>query len=278
MTHTTEVVRHRVHPSLRGLVAGLVGISERSGVQVRRRQPAGALAPLVFSFGEPLHVERLARGSGGGAAYDSFVAGLSTGPAVTFFSGGQDCIQAYLTPVGVSALLGVPGREVAHHVVGLETLLPPLGHDFSARLASTSDWSQRCLLVERALLGLASRARHASPTWVRAMCEHIEAANGAIRVSTLVKATGWSHRYVTTQFRLTTGLTPKEYADLVRFDRASLLLGSRPVSEIAHRFGYADQSHFARAVARYAGESPTALASAQRPTPALAMGKRADAS
>ena len=79
--HHVELVRHRTHPALRGVVAGVVGMSEVAAGAVCRRQPAGGLMPLVLSFGEALEIE--------GAAHGSFVAGLSTSHTSTGSSGGR---------------------------------------------------------------------------------------------------------------------------------------------------------------------------------------------
>lgn len=261
--HRIEVVRHRTHPALRGLVAGVVGMSELSAVPVCRRQPAGSLIPLVLSFGDRLEIE--------GVAHGSFVAGLSTGWATTRFERGQDCVQVYLTPIAVSALLGVPGREVAGRVLTVDDLLPSWGSAFSDKLASARSWSERLALVERSLLEL-PRRRNPAPEWVAGMCRDIATSGGAIRISSLVSASGWSHRYVARMFSEHIGLTPKQLAGVIRFERASKNLGRRPLAEIAAVYGYADQSHLTRDVVRYAGETPTKLAAAMRPTAHTALG------
>jgi hypothetical protein len=80
---TVELVRRRPAAPLVDLVAGIVGLSERSPGPVTRRQPAGTLVPLVISFGSPLTVDQLSDGDGAGRSYGSFVAGLSRGHATT---------------------------------------------------------------------------------------------------------------------------------------------------------------------------------------------------
>ena len=69
------------------------------------------------------------------------------------------------------------------------------------------------------------------------------------------------------------GLAPKQAAGVIRFERAAADLGRLSLAEIAVRHGYADQSHLTRDVARYAGETPSELAAARRPTPATALGR-----
>jgi hypothetical protein len=107
------------HPALAGLVAGVVGISESTPGEVVRRQPAGGLLLLVLSWAGPLNIVSLSAGQGAGT-YRSFVAGFMPGHVTTRFEGGQDCLQVYLTPLGVQRILGMPGRELACRVVSVD--------------------------------------------------------------------------------------------------------------------------------------------------------------
>lgn len=261
--HRVEVVRHRPHPALGGLVAGVVGMSELTPVPLHRRQPAGSLVPLVLSFGDPLRIE--------GTAYGSFVAGLSTGCTATWFEHRQECVQVYLAPIGVSRLLGMPGREVAGRAVAVGDLVPSLGAELADKLASAQSWHERFAVVESSLLELLHRTDPV-PAWVAGMCRAITASGGDVRISDLVSASGWSHRHVARTFGEHVGLTPKQLAGVVRFERASADLGRCPLAEIAAVHGYADQSHLTREVLRYAGETPTQLAAARRPTAYTALG------
>lgn len=271
--HRIELLRHRASPALHGIVAGMVGLSESAPQVIRRRQPAGPLLPLVLSFGEVLAVDSLSDAVGAGRQYGSFVAGLSTGFAETSFQHGQDCVQVYLTPLGARRVLGVPGREVARRVSSIGDLVDDLGDSLSDRLNAASTWSHRLALVEDIMLRRAHREAE-PPSWLTWLWDQIRLSGGQARIGDLVAATGWSHRHVVNVFREQTGLTPKEMAGIVRFDRASADLGRLPQAEIAARHGYADQSHFARHVRRYAGETPAELTAAHRPTPATALGAR----
>jgi AraC-like DNA-binding protein len=226
----------------------------------------------VLSFGGPLNIESVSDGTGAGRSYRSFVAGFSTGHASTWFEGGQDCVQVYLTPLGIGQVLGVPGKEVARRVVAVEDVVPRLGDSLADRLASAATWSERFTLVDAALLQQVA-GNFGPVSWVAWMWRQIQAKGGQARISDLVARTGWSHRHVATVFQEQIGLTPKEAAGVIRFERAAAYLGRLPLSEIAVRHGYADQSHFTRAVRRYAGETPRELAAAPRPTPMTALGR-----
>lgn len=270
--HSIKLVRHHASPALDGLITGMVGLSERAAEAVRRRQPAGTVLPLVLSFGDALAIDSLADGVGAGREYRSFIAGLSGGFADTRFDRGQDCVQVYLTPIGVRRILGVPGREVARAVLDAGDVARDLGDTLSSRLHAASTWTERFELVEHLLLRRAASGS-SPPPWLTWMWNEIQSSGGRARIGELVAASGWSHRYVANAFREQTGLTPKEVAGIVRFERAAAELGTSPLADIAARHGYADQSHFTRAVRRYAGETPTELAVARRPTPLVALGR-----
>lgn len=265
---TREIVRLPPHPGLRGLVAGVVGFHEQSATPLERRQPAGTLLPLVLSFGDPFEIVDVAAGEGEGT-YGSFLSGFMPGPVSTRSGRSHACVQVYLTPLGVTRLLGVPGSEIAGRVVRVEDLVPELGPSFSEQLAEAATWRGRFDLVQSALLARAGDPADPLASW---LWDRITESGGQVRIRDLVTETGWSHRYVTTAFRRTVGLTPKAAAGVVRFERAAADLGRMPVAEVAVRHGYADQSHLTREAVRYAGEPPAALAASRRPTAHTALG------
>jgi AraC-like DNA-binding protein len=267
--HTIDVVRDTGHPALDGLIAGMVGMSERAPGEVVRRQPAGSLLPVVISWGGPIEIVAMSAGEGIGT-FDSFVAGFMPGHVTTRFERRQDCVQVYLTPLGVQRILGLPGRELAGRVVDVDEVAPVLGRGFADRLGSAPSWRKRFELVTDSLLDLASRGREPDD-FVDWMWGEVEAAGGNIRVNELVSRSGWSHRHVTTRFAQQVGLTPKAAVGVVRFTKACADLGRLPMAEVAARHGYADQSHLTREVVRYAGESPLALLAAHRPTAYTAL-------
>lgn len=269
------LVRRRPASPLAGMVAGLVGLSERSREPVTRRQPAGTLIPLVISFGSQLTIDQLSDGEGANRSYGSFVAGLSPGHATTSHPGDQDCVQVYLTPLGVRRVLGVPGSELARRVVAIDDVARELGEDLAARVAGAATWPDRLRLVE-AVLTARLGSTPGPPDWVQGMWHELATSGGRASIGGLVARTGWSHRYVATRFREEVGLTPKEAAGILRFERAAAGLGTLPLADLAVRCGYADQSHLTRDVVRRAGEPPQALAAAQRPTAYTALGDRAD--
>lgn len=67
-------------------------------------------------------------------------------------------------------------------------------------------------------------------------------------------------RHLQSKFRIETGLTPKQAARVIRFDRARHAFACAPhttVATIAATHGYADQAHLDREFQALAGCSPT---------------------
>lgn len=274
MSTEVQLARHAVHPALRGLVVGMVGLAEEAGSGVRRRQPAGSVLPLVLSFGSPIEVDAPSEGTGAGI-YGSFLAGPMSGFVDTAIAGSYRCVQVYLTPSGVSRLVGQPAREAAGRVIDVADV-GPQGRIWSAiseRLADTATWHERLALVEAALLARAGRTDAAEDDLGEWMWRQLARSGGQASIAGLVEQTGFSHRHVVARFRRHTGMTPKGAAGVIRFERASNDLGSRSLAEVADRHGYADQSHLTRDFQRRAGESPAAFQAARRPTPATALGQ-----
>lgn len=266
------LVRHRVRPEFRGLIAGIVGYTERSDHPVVRRQVAGTLIPLILSSGPTLDVLD-APDRQGANRFGSFVAGIMPCPVTTSFDTEQRCIQIYLTPLGAFRLLGVPDRELAAHVVDVDDVVPVFGQPLLDELWSTPSWKRRFDLIDRTILDLLACAPQPEP-FVMWMWQQIERSGGQSRIGDLVKQTGWSHRHVITGFTEQIGLTPKLASNVVRFERAVSALRSRPAAEVAAELGFADQSHLVREVKRFAGGTPSTLPVAQLTTAHSAIGSK----
>jgi AraC-like DNA-binding protein len=270
-----ELVRHRP-AGLGGLVAGVVGLRERSNAVIERRQPAGSLTMVRLSLGDRITVTDLAAGEGAGRSYASFVAGFMPGHAGTRYAGGQDCIQLYLTPRGVRRLLGVPSSELAQRLVELTDIAPPLGSTLTDQLTEKADWSARFACLDTVLWQLAADGKDADPVTDH-LWRRIWTTAGRVSVADLVEESGWSHRRLIARLRAHVGVTPKAAAAVVRFEHALHAIGRTDgapgLADIAAQHGYADQSHLTRDFARYAGASPAAIRRGTVATAWTALGR-----
>lgn len=175
-------------------------------------------------------------------------------------------VGVMLLPGAAMALLGAPEDALAERHTSLETLW---GADanFALERLQAADSLPRQLDIVAALLEarLASSAAHGMHPAVAQALARMSGASAtdddgqAIAIGRLVKQSGYSHRRFIALFRGMTGLAPKQYARMLRFDR---LLGQfaiapeRPWVELALETGYTDQAHLNRDFRAIAGMSP----------------------
>ena len=104
--------------------------------------------------------------------------------------------------------------------------------------------------------------RDDAPLWVRRVREKLDAATiGGVSVAELAHDAGVHPVHLARVFRKVTGVSPGEYLQRARADRAcDLLLNSQmPLSEVAAECGFYDQSHMTRILRRYSQTTPKAL-------------------
>ena len=215
---------------------------------VHRGLPSRDLT-LVLELRAPLRVV----GLGDPVAAHGVLGGLHTGPALIDASAPQEGLQYGLTPWGARALFGVPARELRGSAVDLGLVLGRAATDrLVERLQGTAGWAERFSLVDALLARrLAASGRYATevPPEVAEAWRLLHATGGRVAVTTVAAHVGWGPRHLSEQFRLATGLTPKEAARVTRFEAVRRRLtgpGHLRLVDIAADCGYADQPHLAR--------------------------------
>ena len=84
-------------------------------------------------------------------------------------------------------------------------------------------------------------------------------SGGIIRLEQLAEETGYSERYLNKCFHRETGLSPKQFAKIIRFQKSVTALndsGEISLTEIAANAGYFDQAHFVHDFKAYTGLTP----------------------
>lgn len=91
----------------------------------------------------------------------------------------------------------------------------------------------------------------------------LHSTNGRISIHELAKRNFTTVRQLERNFKKHIGLSPKEYANIVRFQNALTIIrkaaGSRSLLEIAFECGYYDHSHLTNEIKRNTGFSPSLL-------------------
>ncbi|MFI6505884.1 helix-turn-helix transcriptional regulator [Nonomuraea typhae] len=226
-----QMIAREPPPHLRPYALGWAGFRTRAGepAQPSRMLPLNA-ATLIIDF------------TGMGP--------IVTGPrAVATFSvhsPWRHGVAVGLTPAGMSALTGVPVREVAGTAVLLEDLLGTRAQELAGRLIGPASWAERFRLLEERLTAWlrpdAVRDELIMRAWWR-----LQGAGGPPTIGALAGELGVSRRYVELGFRRVVGLSPKTVARIARFQR-TVDLWRRPAATLegALACGFADQPHLTR--------------------------------
>jgi AraC-like DNA-binding protein len=202
-------------------------------------------------------------------SFTALAAGLHTSAAVIAHEGSGDTVSVELSPTGARSLLGTPASELVGTVVELEDLVGPAVRELVERVATAPDWQRRVAVLDDVLTRIAGRMDEADQPMARAW-HQVVASGGTVRIGELAAETGYSRRHLTKRFTREYGITPKQAARVVRFERSWLQLRQRgrsqrsshgswtSLAELATACGYYDQAHLAREWNALAGCPPSA--------------------
>jgi AraC-like DNA-binding protein len=276
-----EMVSQRPAPRLRKHVLGYCGYEEKTvGFTRRRELPSGEVVVIV-GFGPKVETTYPDLAPGRVARNGSFVAGLHDTHCFVESPGTQAGIQLNLTPLGARLLLGVPMRELTNRVVALDDLLGAKGDLLVEELYDAPGWDARFRLLDRVLERRLDAARPASPDVAWAW-KRLVGSGGRLPVGDLCEELQCSRKHLLRRFDEQIGLAPKTFARVIRFQRATRMLGHRNGAssvddverntgqgmswgEIALECGYFDQAHMNRDFRQFAGASPGELAASLLP-------------
>jgi AraC-like DNA-binding protein len=254
-----EHVEGRPAACLRPSVARYGG-SRRAGFAPREHAATPSRhVTLIVSFAEPIDICAMPEGLQRPGRFQSFVAGLHAAPARVRDEGSGHLVHAFLTPLGVGSLFGVPANALASRVVALGDLLGARARELEDRLACARSWPERFAVLDQVLARVLAPAPPAPEIlWA---WRKLAAAHGRLAVGALAREIGWSRRHFGERFRAEVGLAPKAAARVLRFERAQSLFAAREpggIGAVAAACGYADQSHLTREWVALSGSTPRA--------------------
>ncbi|WP_432931841.1 helix-turn-helix domain-containing protein [Microbispora sp. CA-135349] len=250
-------------PALRPLVAWYSAYHEAGVPPASHRGLPSPYLTMIFTLDEPLVIAAHPDPRTPPGSYDTLVGGLHTSPALITHDGRQSGVQLALTPRGARALLGLPAGELSGLDLDGSDVLGRLAGELRERLLEAPGWDERFAVLD-AVLSRHARPARAYPSEVARAWGRMLAAGGQVTVSGLARDVGWSARHLNGRFREEIGLSPKEAARVVRFDRVRRLLqraaasGRRlTLADAAAECGFCDQAHLAREFGALAGCSPS---------------------
>ncbi len=241
------------HPALRRYVRCYWMLEDAAAsAEIQRVVPDGR-AEFIFNLGNPYETFT---GGVWKCQPECFLFGQITGPLLLRPSGPTRIAAIRFHTHTAGLLLKVPMPEIA------DTALP-LG-DISGRLARRFDILReartpraQAAVLDRIVIALAG-ATAGEDTLVAAAISRL---SQSMSVSAAARHTGLSPRQLERRFHQSTGIPPKLFARMQRFQRVFPALESESTgwTGTALACGYYDQSHLIRDFREFAGKPPAAL-------------------
>jgi AraC-like DNA-binding protein len=221
--------------------------------------PTGGMH-LVFRLGgPPLRLFRDDADAQGFTVGYAMVGGTRPAFFVRDVSVETPSVGVMLQPGAARALLGAPEDALADCHTPLDALWGADAGFALEQLHGAGSLAAQLAVVEALLTArLALRALHGLHP---AVAHALAGLSGGSVIGELVKHSGYSHRRFIALFRGMTGLAPKQYTRMLRFDRVLsqfALEPHQPWVELALQAGYSDQAHLNRDFLAIAGMSPQA--------------------
>ena len=221
--------------------------------------PASLEQILQFDFAEPL----LLKLNGGGDVHSdrvNVVGPHTFAPGCIHFPGRVQTFGIFFQPLGLWQVLGIPACELTDRFYEGQELLGPAVNDLWHRMAEQPAFEARVQIIEAFLFQQVCQRVVETP--IMAYAKHIFHHRGVLRIGRLAGRSALSLRQFERRFQAETGISPKRFARISRFQTsldAKLVSPARPWLDIAHSFGYHDHMHMVRDFHSLAGHSPTAL-------------------
>jgi AraC-like DNA-binding protein len=198
------------------------------------------------------------------------VVGTMTRALVPVLDPSVELLGVRFRPGEAPRFLRAPASEARDASLDLSALWGPAASELAERLAGAKSSRARIETLEREL-GRRLGSLDARSARSREALALVIAARGELRIAELSARLGLGTRQLERTFQELTGVTPKEFARIVRF-RAVLDAIARSPSPplwaaLALEFGYYDQAHLVREFQSLAGLSPTALLREMRMSP-----------
>ncbi|RAJ91019.1 AraC-like DNA-binding protein [Larkinella arboricola] len=202
--------------------------------------------------------------------------------------GGQMTHQMQLTPQAGCQLLmitfrttafyrlfGLPMAELADQVLDIEAVFPlTFRQQWRAIMDQlrTLETIQECIqLIEKGLLAYVHRMPYFSANWVDQAATWL-AQPGSRRIGNLSQEARISTRSLTREFSRQVGITPKSFAQVMRFRNMFRVVMSQPKpcwQDLVYYGGWYDQAHFCNDLLQITGLTPTDFFAQQHATTGL---------
>jgi AraC-like DNA-binding protein len=170
-------------------------------------------------------------------------------------------IGVHFKPGGAAAFLGLPANELAGRVVELDAIWGNTVWEWRDQLLAAKTANKKFAVLEYLLLRRLAQSRQNQNDAIGWALERYIAEPGVQTITSVSSRLGFSHKHFIDLFRCATGLTPKLFCRIRRFQQALVEVQARAEidwADVAYTCGYFDQSHFVHDFVEFSGLNPTA--------------------
>ncbi len=188
-----------------------------------------------------------------------FIAGLTNRPVILNSDGAIGTIAINFYPTGLYHFLRSPASELLNFTTDGGSAIGYKSERLFKKIANAESNQKKLELAEQFLVERLKTAKIRNNIPIETAQKLMVNKAGQIPITELADKTGISISSLERRFQRQTGLTPKAYSKILRFNRVFKLIretGATKWQDIIYRCGYYDQAHFIKEFAKYAGDTP----------------------
>jgi AraC-like DNA-binding protein len=211
---------------------------------------------IVFNFGDGLRLDMQP------ITETIFLDGTITVSRKMGFTGNVEVMGISFCTGGAFPFLAIPLAELRNEISLLDVYDKPTLMELYARLYDAESLAARVDLLDQWLLGRLSvahdlgKVRHPI---IPASLEIVKQVDGRLSIPALADHFAISQRQLERLYQSQVGMSPKQYARLLRVQSAREALktmANQSTTDLALEYGFYDQSHFIREFSAVVGMSP----------------------
>jgi AraC-like DNA-binding protein len=173
-------------------------------------------------------------------------------------------------------LTGIPLTELNNAYMPAEFVFQREVHLINEQLFHAQDYAAMIRILNRFVLDLVKSNKH-DPHPIDTVCQRMLRSDTVVSLDRLAHAACYSIRQFERNFKNRTGVNPKVFSRLIRFDQAFRTRNARPGLDwqrIAFECNYYDYQHLVRDYKDFTGYSPTAFHALGSPEESLGMSEQ----
>ena len=189
-----------------------------------------------------------------------FLYGQTLNPVSLNTKGGYKFIVFQLYPFASKYLLGVDPKELNDDCYDLLTIDYIDVEAYRLKLTNSANLEEQLTIILDLMVALINSNRVPQNDKIQQAISIILEHSGQIKIKEILEKIYMSERTFERNFKSEVGLTPKQFAKIIQFQRSLNQLTQAKFDklvEVGLDCGFTDQSHFIRAFKKYTSQTPS---------------------